>query len=397
VIALLVLLLAAAAAAPAAEKPWKRHTIDREGRGADGVRLMDVNGDGLPDIATGWEESGFVRVYLHPGHARVRDPWPKVTVGPAGSVEDAVFADLDGDGAVDVVSSSEGGTMSLNVHWAPVSRDAYLDPAAWKTEAIPASVGLTRWMFALPLRIGGAGPVDFFAGSKDPDGVIGWWRSPADPRKLADWRWHPLYRAGWVMSLEALDMDGDGDLDLLASDRKGPASGVLWLERPADPTAPWPEHRIGSRGEREVMFLRPVDLDGDGLVDVVAAVKPAVIEFHRRLDRTGGAWRTYTIPFPPHTGSAKGIHAADLNRDGRLDLVLSCEGASDGKSGVFWLEGAGDPAAASNWRPHDISGPEGVKFDLIELVDLDGDGDLDVLTCEETHNLGVIWYENPAR
>ena len=30
------------------------------------------------------------------------------------------------------------------------------------------------------------------------------------------------------------------------------------------------------------------------------------------------------------------------------------------------------------------------------LADLDGDGDLDVLTCEEVGNLGVIWYENPA-
>jgi hypothetical protein len=33
----------------------------------------------------------------------------------------------------------------------------------------------------------------------------------------------------------------------------------------------------------------------------------------------------------------------------------------------------------------------------MELVDLDGDGDLDVLTCEERAGLGVIWYENPAR
>ena len=30
------------------------------------------------------------------------------------------------------------------------------------------------------------------------------------------------------------------------------------------------------------------------------------------------------------------------------------------------------------------------------MIDLDGDNDLDVLTCEERHNLGVIWYENPA-
>ena len=45
----------------------------------------------------------------------------------------------------------------------------------------------------------------------------------------------------------------------------------------------------------------------------------------------------------------------------------------------------------------EISGDSrGVKFDLIQLLDLDQDGDLDLLTCEERDNLGVIWYENPT-
>ena len=47
----------------------------------------------------------------------------------------------------------------------------------------------------------------------------------------------------------------------------------------------------------------------------------------------------------------------------------------------------------------DISGAPGIKFDLVRLLDLDGDGDLDVLTNEEQEartGLGVMWYENPA-
>ena len=31
------------------------------------------------------------------------------------------------------------------------------------------------------------------------------------------------------------------------------------------------------------------------------------------------------------------------------------------------------------------------------MLDLDADGDRDVVTCEERDNLGVIWYENPSR
>ena len=90
------------------DRPWARHTIDDSSRGADGVRLGDVNGDGLPDIVTGWEEGGRVRVYVHPGKSAVKRRWPAVTVGEVTQPEDAVFADLDGDGALDVVRLDRG-------------------------------------------------------------------------------------------------------------------------------------------------------------------------------------------------------------------------------------------------------------------------------------------------
>jgi hypothetical protein len=105
-----------AAGGPGGGPAWARHTIDASSRGADGVRLADVNGDGLPDIATGWEEGGQVRLCLNPGPARARRPWPAVTVGRVGSPEDAVVVDLDGDGAPDVVSCCEGITRSVFVH-----------------------------------------------------------------------------------------------------------------------------------------------------------------------------------------------------------------------------------------------------------------------------------------
>ena len=63
---------------------------------------------------------------------------------------------------------------------------------------------------------------------------------------------------------------------------------------------------------------------------------------------------------------------------------------------VFWLrtESWPDPGKVEYF---DIAGPRGIKFDRIECVDLDGDGDLDVLTTDERDSLGVIWYENPTR
>src|SRR5262245_39481562 len=99
--------------------PWPRHTIDGASRGADGVRLADINGDGRLDITTGWEEGGVIRVYTHPGREKVREVWPAVTVGRVRTPEDAVFTDLDADGAIDVVSSCEGKERTIFFHWAP--------------------------------------------------------------------------------------------------------------------------------------------------------------------------------------------------------------------------------------------------------------------------------------
>ena len=95
----------------------------------------------------------------------------------------------------------------------------------------------------------------------------------------------------------------------------------------------------------------------------------------------------------------------DIDLNGTLDVVFSCENAR-GKSGIMWLSRRkSQPSTSANWLAHEISGrKQGVKFDRIELVDFDGDGDFDVLTCEEHHinktlnkktGLGVFWYENP--
>ncbi len=409
--------------------PWRRHAIDDSSRGADGVRLADINGDGLMDITTPWEEGGRVRVYLNPGLSGSKAKWPAVTVGEVGSPEDAVFVDLDGDGAVDVVSCCEGKVKTMWAHWSPSDTAKRLRPGSWKTEpipecnaAVPAAVarvsrprrgldapaaagkmpavqpakGAKSWMFCVPMQIDGKNGIDLVAGAKGRDAEIGWLQSPPNPRDLAGWRWHPLCDAGWIMSLFAVDMDGDGYLDVLASDRKGPARGCFWLENPrpvAEQTLPWKRHPIGGE-DRAVMFIVPADLDQDGLPDVLAATAGHELVYWRRKSTDGLAWESFTIQLPPTAGTGKGVSVGDIDMDGKPDIIFSCEHAS-GKSGVMWMSYR-DAATDPLWNAHEISGPQGVKYDLVQLLDLDGDGDPDVLTCEEQSNLGVVWYENPT-
>jgi len=396
---MLFLPLILSAIVAAEESPWSRHTIDDASQGADGVRLGDVNRDGFMDIATAWEEGGVVRVAVHPGNADVREPWPSVTVGTVKSGEDAVFVDLDGNGQLDVVSACEGNVRSIFVHWAPDNADHLLSADGWKTERLPVSEQRMKFMFVLPMDVNDDGRIDLVAAGKGNGAALGWFESPDSPRDLGAWTWHELTPVGWVMSIRSIDLDGDSDgrNDVLVSDRRGPSRGVFGLVRPNDPLQTWRRIEIGGH-DAEVMFI-DAKPKGFGLFELAWVEKPGPVHWMtlnaKALDQ--GLARRRSLEMPLNVGGGKAVALGDLNDDKMMDIVVSCESA-DGKPGVFALlypSAAG--ARVPSWRFEDISGLEGTKFDRIELIDLDGDGDLDVLTCEERENLGVIWYENPLR
>jgi len=374
---------------------WIRHVIDPADpavhrSGADGVKLGDLNRDGRPDLVTGWEEGGKVRVCIHPGPEKVREPWPAVTVGKVPSPEDAIFADLDGDGRLDVVSACEGKERRLHVHWGPTADENLMDESKWTTATFSQAELEQSWMQLLPRDLDDDGDLDLFVGSKGADGSVMWLRNPGPElaRDLAKWSAARIADAGWIMSLEVLPtIEGDC---LVHSDRKGEGSGI-WLA-PFLSEAPWiaEPKRIAAAGE-EVMFLDLADVDRDGRDDVVAAIRPQRIQTFLQPESTGGIW-VDAIPLeqiPAETfGSVKAVEYAKLDPKGLPGFFVTCENASGSKSGVLF---AGTLSSFTS-----ISGEEGVKFDRIELIDLDGDGDLDVITCEERANLGVIWYENRA-
>jgi len=383
---------------------WKRHTIDNASSGADGVRLADVNGDGLSDITTGWEEGGFTKIYIHPGYEAAKQGWPSVKVGQTPSVEDAVFADLDLDGSMDVISSTEGINRKMYIHWSPNQSDLYLDSSAWRTEIIPSSDSLMQWMFAVPLQLDGQNGPDIIAGAKGKGGKLGWFESPPDPRQMSDWVWHPISEVTWIMSIILSDMDLDGDLDVVVSDRKpGETNGVRWLENPGEENLQetyWENHFIGAQG-KEVMFMDLADIDRDGWEDAIGCERTnQKIFIWKRQDKSGMNWVEYMIDIPPKAGQAKAVKVGDMNADGIDDIVLSTNTNKEpGKEGIV-LYSFQEIGNFKDYTIYPLSGLEGYKFDRLELIDLDGDDDLDVLTCEEnfgddSQGLGVIWYENP--
>ena len=155
----------------------------------------------------------------------------------------------------------------------------------------------------------------------------------------------------------------------------------------SEPTRRWAEHRIGAGG-KQVMFIT---IGKDNVIH--AAVRPNLIYVLKQNSDPKKPWRTQIINYPlEHFGTAKASRAADLDGDGTLEIAVTCESANGAKSGVLFLKRKG-----TKWHAHDIGGPKGIKYDRIELIDLDSDGDLDLLTCEERDFNAVLWYENPHR
>ena len=140
------------AGAPIAQRAesWTRHTIDSSSLGADGVRAADANGDGALDLVTSWEQGGLTRVYLADRRSSGGPAWQSITVGKSPDGEDAVFFDADGDGDLDVISSAEGSSRRIQVHWAPPA-GAYTRESEWRTETLYSDG--SQWMFAVPMDV----------------------------------------------------------------------------------------------------------------------------------------------------------------------------------------------------------------------------------------------------
>jgi len=80
----------------------------------------------------------------------------------------------------------------------------------------------------------------------------------------------------------------------------------------------WKSHFVSEDGDRPD-FIDVADMDGDGDLDVIASCKePDRIDWHERLDERGLRWKEHEISFPENMGYSKAVKVRDINLDGKL-------------------------------------------------------------------------------
>lgn len=201
-----------------------------------------------------------------------------------------------------------------------------------------------------------------------------------------------------VADVQVGDFNGNGRLDLAVAVFGYARGQVLWLENLGD--FQFREHEL--LNAPGTIHVPVADFNGDGYPDIAAIVSQDEEELWIFENLQGNGFRPRRIWRTPNLdlGSA-GLIAADLDGDGKIDLILptgdnleDAEAYPQPYHGCWWFENKG------NWEfePHRISDFGGTY--AAEVADFDGDGDLDIVLVSMTNDwydpshASIIWLEN---
>ena len=338
------------------KQAFKVHVIaEPEGRNFAQTSAVDVDKDGDIDFISGTQQ-GVVRWFENKDRGQ---DWETHAIGSGAKTDVAgVAVDVDGDGWIDQVSS---GTWFRNPGEGKVTE-------LWQsfsTGAVPAHDNRLG-------DINGDGQLDLVA-ILDRAGVY-WYSVPKDPTQ--PWTEHkiigvtdPKCHGGIAVG----DIDGDGDLDVSRLDRwleNADGEGEVWIERPLanfGKVGPW---GIQTRAEL-------IDLDSDDdldLVQIEGDVLDGRLAWFENTSGNGKAWTTHLIRGEGHRQDFHSLCVADFDNDGDVDLFSGGGPLTEGQYRWFIWENRGN----NEWREHIVA--EGKRTHESVAADVDGDGDIDILT-----------------
>lgn len=201
-------------------------------------------------------------------------------------------------------------------------------------------------------------------------GPLVWYRNP-------DWKKFIVIREGYqTVDGEAGDIDHDGDSDIVMG-------GLFWYENPgnlgATPDQEWTVHRVSEHSTHDVELA---DLNQDGRLDIITrnqsdfgTMKGNTI--HLWFNQGSSEWTEEVL----QCKHGEGLRVFDLDGDQDADII----------AGGFWFENA------EGWPLHEFA--DWHASANLDVGDFNGDGKTDiVLTPSELSGqyARISWFEQPV-
>jgi hypothetical protein len=201
---------------------------------------------------------------------------------------------------------------------------------------------------------------------------------------------HPI-SGGYVRAncAHPVDIDGDGDMDVLgAAGRYSPpyffSGRIDWWENTDGSGTNWTRYTVDDNFV-SAPSVCGADVDGDGDMDVLGAARGDVndIAWWENIDGSGHTWAEHTVPGSIRDCSS--IWAADMDGDEYIDIISTDASYNN----VIWLENV--DGSGTDWIEHFVDSFNNATD--VYVTDMDGDEDMDVLAASYNSD-NIYWWEN---
>jgi len=313
------------------------------------------------------------------------------------AIANVALLDLDGDGTPEVVASDMRAGVVMKG-----------SPISGRPLEVIAEIPHPSHIELVDLDKDGlqdllVGDLGSFQPADHSRGAIVWLRRARDgtytPTVLAD-------TLGRVADVRAADFDGDGDLDLVAAVFGWRRTGSLLLLENRTTNWATPQFVAAELDRRHGAIHAPVaDLNGDGKPDIVVVFAQEHETVAALINTGKGTFRTETLFEAPHPNwGSSGIELVDMDKDGDLDVLHTHGDTFDDfllkpYHGITLLENRG----TYPFTPRPVAALPGAHRAI--AIDIDGDGDLDIAAAAmvaggggaaEATLPGVVWIEQTA-